>query len=255
MANGSGLALLPHVSGFRHNDSRADRPAADEALLGTPALPIAPSVRIVIADDHPIFRDGLRWLLETQAGLLIVGETGHGVDAVTLVRELNPDVLLLGLTGELPLGMLRELTESGVGVRIVILTATVDTPDVELALQLGARGVVPKDSSADVLFKSIRSVMAGQYWIGDEAVAQVASGLRELETTRRRSKAFGLTRRELAIVRAVVAGYTNKEIGTRFTISENTVKRHLTHIFNKLGASNRVELALFSAHHRLLDGI
>ena len=139
--------------------------------------------------------------------------------------------------------------------RIIVLTASVDTPDVARALQLGARGVVPKDAAADVLFTSIRSVAAGHYWIGGESVSKVASSLRELETARRRSKAFGLTRRELEIVRAVVAGYTNKEIAERFTISENTVKRHLTHIFNKLGASNRVELALFTAHHRLLDGI
>jgi DNA-binding NarL/FixJ family response regulator len=222
--------------------------------VATP-LKVEQPVRIVIADEQPIFRDGLRLLIETEPGLRIVGEIGNGSDAVALVRDLDPDVLLLGLTGELPLKTLQEVAATVTSVRTIVLTATVDTPDVARALQLGARGVVPKDSAAEVLFKSIRSVAAGHYWIGGESVSKVASSLRELETARRRSKAFGLTRRELEIVRAVVAGYTNKEIAKRFTISENTVKRHLTHIFNKLGASNRVELALFSAHHRLLDGI
>jgi DNA-binding NarL/FixJ family response regulator len=212
-------------------------------------------VRIVIADEHPIFRDGLRWLLETEPGLRIVGETASGSDAVDLIRDLNPDILLLGLAGQLPLQTLQAVAATGTSVRTIVVTPCVDTPEVVLALQLGARGVVPKDAGAEVLFNSIRSVMAGHYWIGTESVSQVASSLRELETSRRRTKAFGLTRRELEVVRAVVAGYTNKEIGAQFTISENTVKRHLTHIFNKLGASNRVELALFSAHHRLLDGI
>ena len=224
------------------------------ATVATP-LKIHQPVRIVIADEQPIFRDGLRLLIETEAGFRIVGEIGNGSDAVAQVQELDPDILLLGLAGGLPLMQTLQDVAVRTSMRIIVLTPSVDTPDVARALQLGARGVVPKDSAADVLFKSIRSVAAGHYWIGGESVSKVASSLRELETARRRSKAFGLTRRELEIVRAVVAGYTNKEIAERFTISENTVKRHLTHIFNKLGASNRVELALFSAHHRLLDGI
>jgi DNA-binding NarL/FixJ family response regulator len=170
-----------------------------------------------------------------------------------MIRDLHPDILLLGLVGEFPLHLLQAV--AGTGVRTIVLTACVDTPEVVRALQLGARGVVPKDSAAEVLFKSIRTVMDGQFWIGHGSVSKVATSLRELETTRRRDKAFGLTHRELEVVGAVVAGFTNKEIGKKFAISENTVKRHLTHIFNKLGASNRVELALFSAHHRLLDGI
>ena len=123
------------------------------------------------------------------------------------------------------------------------------------AFQLGARGVVPKDSAADALFGSIDSVMDGHYWVGDNRVSNVAGSLRKLTLARRRAKAFGLTRRELEIVRAIVDGYTNKQIAKRSSISESTVKRHVTHIFDKLGASNRIEVALFAAHHRLLDCI
>jgi DNA-binding NarL/FixJ family response regulator len=135
------------------------------------------------------------------------------------------------------------------------MTDCVDTPEVLHSLQLGARGVILKDSAPEVLFKSIHSVMAGEMWIGRERVSDTVESLRKLAAARRRSRAFGLTPREIEVARAVVAGYTNKEIAQRSSISENTVKSHLMHIFDKLGASNRVELALFATHHRLLDDV
>lgn len=216
--------------------------------------PIQP-IRIVIADDRPISRDGLRWLIETQPGLLIVGETGNNSEASVLVRERQADVLLLDFpaAGQPALETLRQVGASGSSVRTIILAENINSPDVASALHLGARGVVVKDSAAEVLFKSIQSVIAGRYWIDSDEVSDAAASLRRLDVQRRHRRAFGLTPRELAIVRAVVAGDTNQEIGHNLSITENTVKSHLTHIFNKLGASNRVELALFAAHHRLLD--
>jgi DNA-binding NarL/FixJ family response regulator len=213
-------------------------------------------VRIVIADEHPIFRDGLRRLLETRSDLQIVGEAGDGAKAAALIRDLAPDIVLLGLgaSAGAALDVLRTSAVCG-SVSTILLTASVDRPEVANAFQLGARGVVPKDSAVDTLFASIDSVMDGQYWIGDNGVSDVAGSLRKLNIARRRVKAFGLTRRELEIVRAIVDGYTNKQIAKRSSISESTVKRHVTHIFDKLGASNRIEIALFAAHHRLLECI
>ena len=213
-------------------------------------------VRIIIADEHPIFRDGLRRLLETRPDLQIVAETGDGSKAAELIHDLTPDILLLGLgaAGGAALEVVRA-TASCESVSTILLTGSVDTPEVANAFQLGARGVVPKDSAVDALFGSIDSVMEGQYWVGDNRVANVAGSLRKLNLARRRAKAFGLTRRELEIVRAIVNGFTNKEIAQQASISLSTVKRHVTHIFDKLGASNRIEVALFAAHHRLLDGI
>jgi DNA-binding NarL/FixJ family response regulator len=95
--------------------------------------------------------------------------------------------------------------------------------------------------------------MGGRLWVGRESVSDVAASVRKLETMRRRALAFGLTRRELDIVRAVIGGSTNKTIARRFSISENTVKRHLAQIFDKVGVSNRTELAMFAAHHRFVD--
>jgi DNA-binding NarL/FixJ family response regulator len=211
-------------------------------------------VRIVIADDHPIFRDGLRRLLETSSNLLIVGDTG-AAQAVALVQKLRPDILLLGGSASAaePLEAVQQLVAAGAQVRIILLTRSVEAPEVAAALRYGAHGVLPRDTTTETLFKSITSVMAGQCWVGRECVADLAIGVRRLDHARRRTQAFGLTPRELEIVRAVMSGDTNKAIARRFSISENTVKRHMAHIFNKVGASTRVELALFAAHHQLVS--
>jgi two-component system, NarL family, nitrate/nitrite response regulator NarL len=148
---------------------------------------------------------------------------------------------------------LKTLAESGESVRTIILAECVDGADLTKALEFGARGLVLRDSAADVLFKSIHTVLAGQYWIASDAVVDAAAGRRKLEAELRLRRGFGLTPRELEIVRMVVDALTNKEIGEKLAIGENTVKSHLTHIFNKVGASSRMELALFAAHHHLLD--
>jgi DNA-binding NarL/FixJ family response regulator len=215
------------------------------------------SVGIVIADEYPIFRDGLRRLLETEPRLRILGETGDGSEVVRLVDALRPNILLLGLSAS-PGGLVetfRRVAASGNSVRTILMTGAVDNPDVIAAVELGAAGVIYKDSATDVLFRSIDSVVDGHYWVGDNAVSNVAASLKKLKLARRRAKAFGLTRRELEIVRGMMNGYSNKQIASQTAISESTVKRHVTHIFDKLGASNRVEVALFASHHRLLDSI
>jgi DNA-binding NarL/FixJ family response regulator len=220
--------------------------------LTQPAL-----VRIVIADEHPIFRDGLRRLLETDESLHIVGEAAVGSAAVALVRDLQPDILLLGPArpGGPASETLRQLADQGLAVRTIMLVTAIDTTEVTNALQFGACGILSKDSAADVLFESIESVMAGFHWVGDERASDIAASVRRFAAARRQTQMFGLTRREQEIVRAVIDGDTNKEVARRLSISENTVKRHLMHIFNKVGASSRVELALFAAHHRLLDSV
>lgn len=208
--------------------------------------------RIVIADDHTIARNALRWLVESDPNMIVVGETTSGAGASAISRETGADVLLLKLPAEAEpaLSALRQVVAEASSVRTIVFADTLDQPAVASALELGARGVILRDSSADVLFNAIRCVTAGGWWIEREPMPGLEASLRVLRR-RRRATAFGLTTRELDIIRAVVGGATNKEIAERFSISENTVKRHLSHVFNKLGASNRVELALFASHHRL----
>jgi len=141
-------------------------------------------IRIVIADDHPIFRDGLRRLLEAEPDLKVIGEACDGAEAVKLARQLKPDILLLDLAMPRHPGLeaLRELS-SGQGansVRVILLTAAAEKNQIVEALQLGARGVVLKDSATQLLLKSIHTVMAGEYWVGRESVSNLVQYLRTL---------------------------------------------------------------------------
>jgi two-component system nitrate/nitrite response regulator NarL len=214
--------------------------------------------RILIADDHPIFRDGLRRLLETEPDLKVIGEACDGAEAVRLAKQLKPDILLLDLAMPRHPGLeaLREMSSASNqnAVRVILLTAAAEKAQIVEALQLGARGVVLKDSATQLLLKAIHTVMAGEYWVGRESVSNLVQYLQTLVQSsgeEARQKKFGLTPRELEIVSAVVAGYSNKETAEYFKISEDTVKHHLSNIFDKLGVSTRLELALFAVNQSL----
>lgn len=231
---------------IRDNDCFGHGDVTNTVHASTPA-------RIVIADDHAIARNGLRWLVQSDPHMLVVGETTSHTPASVVSCAMNADILLLKFPADAApaLAALRDVASEARSVRTIILAETLDNPGVATALELGARGVILRDSPADVLFNGIRCVAAGGWWIDRGEVPDLEAGLRALRK-RRRATAFGLTSRELEIIRGVIAGSTNKEIGSKLSISENTVKRHLSHIFNKLGASSRVELALFASHHRLI---
>jgi DNA-binding NarL/FixJ family response regulator len=214
-------------------------------------------IRVVVADDHPVVRFGVRNMLEHDAAFQIVGEAGDGDEAITQTLDLEPDVLLLDVQmPRLPgLEAMRAIMDRSPRVKIIILTSTVSTQQVIEALQIGARGIVLKDSVASDLTTAMRAVLSGDYWIGGERVMNLVAALNDLmkqAAATPERKTYGLTPRELDVVTCIVEGCSNKDVAKQFTISEETVKRHLSNIFDKTGVSTRLELALFAIAHKLV---
>ena len=202
-------------------------------------------ISIVIADDHPIMRDGLKRVLGSQPGIVIAGEATTGAEAIKVARELNPDVLLLDLN--MPnLNGLEALEQiSGSSIKAILLTVEIEKPQIVRALQLGVKGIVLKNATTDFLLKAIRHVAKGEYWVDREMLALWA------QSQQASSGALALTPREKEIVHSILAGHTNRQIASALSISEETVKRHLSNIYTKLGVANRLELALYAMQHHL----
>lgn len=201
-------------------------------------------IRLVLADDHVLFLDGLEALFRAESDFEVVARCRDGREALRAVREHAPDVLLLDLRmpGMGGLELIRALRAEGKGVRVVVLTAALDEAEVVEAVRLGVRGVVLKEMAADLLLRCVRAVHGGGVWI------ERASAVRALERMARRGPGRGepgseLTPRELDVVRLVLEGLRNKEIGERLAIGEGTVKIHLHRIYEKLGVDSRLALA------------
>ena len=213
-------------------------------------------IRVAIADDHPIVRDGLRKLLNLEEDFEIIGEASDGREVLDLVRDHEPDILLLDL--RMPnmdgLAALQNLQQLSKKTRVIVLTASEDKNEFVQAMKLGCCGIVLKQTAPELIIKSIRRVNAGEIWLDSHTTAavmrQFASGTGEFSASpvskpRERSP---LSTREREIVALVAQGYKNKEMAEKMFISEQTVKNHLHNIFDKLGVSDRLELALFAIH-------
>ena len=211
-------------------------------------------VQIVIADDHAMLRHGLRQLIGTQEGMHVVGESDTGRQTLTLVRELEPDVLLLDQT--LPdmscFDILRRIRGLG-GVRTILLAERLDLDEMTQALLLGACGAIEKTAGETVLFKCIRSVLGGELWFSREVTKVLLRHIDRSKELKHSPQELWdrLTRRENEVLRAVANGLPNREIASKLKISEYTVKHHLSRIFAKLRVANRVELALLASKYDL----
>jgi two-component system, NarL family, nitrate/nitrite response regulator NarL len=227
----------------------------------------APRIRIVVADDHPIFRDGLCRLLALESDFDVVAQAHDGRQVLDVLQQFEPDILLLdlkmpGLDG---LATLQKLQSSRHRTKVIVLTASEDKNEFVQAMKLGTCGIVLKQSATELLIKSIRKVNAGEIWLDSHTTAAV---MRQFATTttedvspaaapsaggRERERSL-LSQREREIVALVAQGFKNKEMAEKMFISEQTVKNHLHNIFDKLGVSDRLELALYAIHNNLHVG-
>ncbi|MGH9813062.1 MAG: response regulator [Candidatus Acidiferrales bacterium] len=210
------------------------------------------NITVLVADDHAIFRDGLRQLLEAEDDITVVGEARTGAECVALAQRLKPAVVLLDLKMS-PIDGLEVLTQlqgAGVESRPIVLTASEDEQDYVEAVRRGARGIVLKAAASDRLLEGIRKVHRGEMWIDQRVAADVMKAMSDPRPVTRAERAQ-LTAREQEIVSLVAQGFRNKEIADKLSISEQTVKNHLHNIFDKLGVSDRLELALYAIHHKI----
>jgi DNA-binding NarL/FixJ family response regulator len=209
-------------------------------------------IRVVIADDHPIVLNGLQQLFQRHADLTVVARCPSGQSALTAVRRERPDVLVLDLRmpEQSGLDVLRILAAEGIACRSVLLTAAVSDDEVVQAVQLGAMGIVLKESSPEALIDCVRRVHGGEQWIERETVTRAFKSVLDREAATKEASET-LTPRELDIVRMIARGLRNKSIAERLAISEGTVKVHLHNIYEKLGVTGRLELVLYAQQKSL----
>jgi DNA-binding NarL/FixJ family response regulator len=217
-----------------------------------------PTVRILVCDDHALFREGLARLLEEQEGFEVIGKAADGKELVEAAMAGRPDVILLDVVmpGMDGIDALRALQRRKVPSKILMLSAFDEERFVLDAWKAGIQGYILKDTATQELVRAVRCVADGEVWIGegflsrlmDKYQAAVAGGGSET-----RGAPGGLTQRELEVLRLLATGLRNREIAAKLFLSEKTVKTHLTHIYQRLGLHDRVEVALYAIRHGLVE--
>ena len=227
-------------------------------------------VRVVLADDECLFRASLRQLLsvppsfikdvygvDVGAGFEVIGEAGTGEETVAIIARTRPDLLLLDLSMPRMSGLeaLRAVGPCDDSLRTILLAGVLGRTELLTAVHLGVRGLLLKDSPTETLFQAIACVMTGQYWLGQSLVSHLVEVVRCLPPSSPAlpggSLSHKLTPRERQVLNLVVAGCSNREIAQQCSVSEQTVKHHLTRMFDKAGASNRLELAMVATRNGL----
>ncbi len=215
-------------------------------------------IKVVIADDHALFRDGLRKILSLEKDILVVGEAANGDEIPKIIERTKPDILLLDV--KMPKGdVVQSLLDAAArnpATRVIILTAFSEDENVLNAAKGGAKGYVPKGVPSATLLQAIKIVHNGGCWIDKEIPSwEVFEEIVQAQTNSREAppplneSIKALTKREMEILRLVAEGLTNEEIGKKIFISEKTVKTHLTNIFDKLKVNNRFKAALMLMGH------
>ncbi|MBM3125287.1 MAG: response regulator transcription factor [Chloroflexi bacterium] len=207
-------------------------------------------IRVLIADDHDVVRDGLRLILETEEDFQVVGEAGDGAQAVQLAKELQPDVILMDLRmpGMDGLQAIERIHSMWPKIAVVILTTYNEDDLMIRGLRAGARGYLLKDTNRQTLFDSLRAAARGEALFLPEVIARVLNQ----PSAEKRSENSVLTERELEVLRAAARGERSKEIAIHLGISERTVKAHLDSVYNKLGVDSRAAAVATAIERGLL---
>lgn len=215
--------------------------------------PECPPIRVVVVDDHTLFREGLRLILDLESDLAFLGEAGTIEDALVLIERVRPDLVLLDLrlAEARGLDLLPRLMARPTAPRVLIVTAFPDEPVVADAIRLGAKGVVSKDATRETLLSAIRAVGGGRLWLPAELTAKVITMLTQSAPASLAERVHLLTARERDIVGLVGEGLKNRQIAQRLGLAEKTIKGHLTSVFLKLGVQDRLELALLAIRTHL----
>ena len=204
-------------------------------------------ITLVLADDHPIFLNGLEDVFRSEPDFQVLARCVEGQAALRAVRQLKPDILILDL--RMPkmdgLGVLREMQKEKLSTRVVVLTAMPDEDELLEAIRLGVSGVVLKEMAPRLLIQCIRKVAAGEQWLEKRSVSLALERLLKREAGARQIAKI-LTPREIEIVRMVVEGLRNKVIAERLYLSEGTIKVHLHNIYEKLKVNSRLQLARYA---------
>ena len=211
-------------------------------------------IRVLIADSQLSFCHRLRQMLEGRRDIQVVGEASDASSAYNVMRQLKPDILLIDLQlCQQPAPLNSDAAGSPLR-RTIVMLATLDKSAIVEAFRFGAQGILLKTADPPMWGKTIRRVMDGKYSFENSSVAALLEAFRASFAAENALSPsdYGLTTRELEIVGQIAAGHSNREVGQHFSICERTVKHHLTSIFDKVGVSNRVELALFAVKHRLV---
>jgi DNA-binding NarL/FixJ family response regulator len=205
-------------------------------------------ISVLIADDHPVVRQGLRVLLSVHDDIAVVGEAGDGREAVDLATALAPGVILLDL--KLPgldgLGVLAELRDRGLPARVLVLTSAADPAAVTLAMRAGAAGFLYKDVDPDALVRAVRSVNDGNTLLAPEAAGLLVRAGAGRDAVRGLG---ALTGREREVLAQIAEGRSNREIARLLRVSEKTVKTHVSSVLAKLGVADRTQAALYAVRH------
>lgn len=213
-------------------------------------------IRVLIADDHTMVRQGLKQILELEKDMTVIAQAPNGEEAVKLVKECNPDVILMDINmpGMNGLQAIKEMKDSNIPSKIIVLTIHEDREYLFKTLQMGVEGYVLKDAEPSVLLEAIRSVNSGQPYIQANMTRELVREFNKITLyDKGKTEESNLTAREVEVLELIAEGMINKEIAKRLFISEKTVKNHVSNIFRKLNVSDRTQAAIYVFKHNLTN--